>query len=154
MKTLAKKSLYSPNVYQGCLSRIDRLMQESKPQWGSMSAAQMFAHCTEILEVTNGKELKDTPFIVKLFKGMIRNMVVNEKPYPKNSKTHPQYRQATEKDFEVEKQRLLDALAKFVNMDKEKAENIKHPIFGKMSEEEKGWSMYKHLDHHLSQFGV
>jgi hypothetical protein len=110
-----------------------------------MSAAQMFSHCAEILEVANGRDLKNTPLIAKLFKGMIRKMVVNEKPYPKNTKTHPQYRQTTDKDFETEKKRLLLALDKL---------QIIHPLFGRMSRQEKGWSMYKHLDHHLTQFCV
>ena len=118
-----------------------------------MTAAQMLAHCSEIQEVTNGKELKNTPFIVKLFRGMIRNMVLSEKPYPKSSKTHPQYKQTTDRAFDAEKNRLLAALAQFAD-GREKTESIEHALFGKMTTDEKGWSMYKHLDHHLTQFGV
>ena len=151
MDTLVKKSLYSHDVYQRCLARIGKLTPETQPQWGSMSAAQMLAHCAEIQEVTNGKALENTPFMVKLFKGMIRKMVVNEKPYPKNTRTHPQYKQMAEQDFETEKGRLLGALAQFIE---EEGTPGRHPLFGAMSVEEKGWSMYKHLDHHLSQFGV
>jgi hypothetical protein len=154
MEKLIKKSLYSPEVYRECLDRIEKLTPETRPRWGTMSAAQMLSHCAEIQEVSNGKELKNTPFPVKLFKGLVRNMVVNEKPYPKNSKTHPQYRQTAARDFETEKRRLLAALDQFVNMDQKQAEAIRHPLFGKMSPEEKGWSIYKHLDHHLTQFGV
>ena len=154
MEKLTKKSLYSPEVYQDCLNRIEQLTSASKPQWGSMTAAQMLSHCAEILEVANGKELKNTPLLVKLFKGMIRNMVVNEKPYPKNTKTHPQYKQMADCDFTAEKKRLLNALDKFYNFDKEHAGQPEHPLFGAMTTEERGWSMYKHLDHHLTQFNV
>ncbi len=55
--------------------------------------------------------------------------------------------------FANEKKHLLDALAQFVD-GKEKFESAGHPLFGKMTVEEKGWSMVKHLDHHLTQFGV
>ena len=96
---MEKKSLYASEVYENCQSRIGQLTPETQPQWGSMTAAQMLAHCAEIQEVSNGKELKNTPFIVKLFRSMIRNMVVNEKPYPKNTKTHPQYLQTKDCDF-------------------------------------------------------
>ena len=150
---MEKKSLYSTGVYEDCLSRIKKLTPETQPQWGTMTAAQMLAHCSEIQEVTNRKELKNTPFIVKLFRGMIRNMVVNEKPYPKSSKPHPQYLQTKDCDFANEKKHLLDALAQFVD-GKEKSESAEHPLFGKMTIEEKGWGMYKHLHHHLTQFGV
>ncbi len=150
---MEKKSLFSSEVYQDCLNRIEKLTSETQPQWGSMTAAQMLAHCAEIQEVSNGKELKNTPFIAKLFRGMIRKMVINDRPYPKNTKTHPQYLQTKACDFANEKKRLLDALAKFVD-GKEKSEATEHPLFGKMTAEEKGWGMYKHMDHHLTQFGV
>lgn len=56
---------------------------------GKMNAAQMLAHCCEIQDVANGKDLKGTPFLVKLFKNIVRKTVVGEKPYKKNSPTHP-----------------------------------------------------------------
>jgi len=153
MEKLVKRSLYATEVYQECLARIEKLTPDTVPQWGSMTAAQMLSHCAEIQEVSNGKELKNTPFVAKLFKGMIRNMVVNDKPYPRNTKTHPQYQQLSERNFESEKRRLLGALEVFASPHGVPG-GSRHPLFGKMTAEEKGWSMYKHLDHHLSQFGV
>ncbi len=151
METLTEKSLYSAEVHQECLERIGKLASDTQPQWGKMSVAQMLAHCAEIQEVANGKELKNTPFIARLFKGMIRNMVLNNKPFPKSTKTHPQYLQTAKRDFEREKNRLLAAVDTFVSAGAAPGE---HPFFGPMTAEEKGWSMYKHLDHHLQQFGV
>ena len=148
---MERKSLYNPEVYQSTLARIDKLTVESTPQWGKMAPAQMMAHCAEILDVTNGKPLDNTPFFARLFKGMIRKMVVGEKPYPKNSKPHPQYVQTSTKDFVMEKQRLLKALEQWKGMEGEQTE---HALFGVLTREEKGWSAYKHLDHHLTQFGV
>ena len=60
-------SLYAPEVYDTCLRRIDAVTEETRPQWGSMSAAQMLSHCAEIQEVSNGKDLVGTPLIVRLF---------------------------------------------------------------------------------------
>ncbi|NIV95509.1 DUF1569 domain-containing protein [candidate division KSB1 bacterium] len=151
---MIKKSLYESEVYQECLNRLEQIKPDSKPGWGKMTAAQMLSHCAEIVEVMNGKELKNIPFVAKLFKGIIRKMVLSEKPYPRNSGTHPQYEQESDRDFETEKKRAFDALDKFVNADIEVARQLKHPLFEEMTPEEKGWSMYKHLDHHLRQFGV
>jgi len=93
--------------------------------------------------------------LVKLFKGQIRKMVVGPKPYKKETPTHPQYRMAaTSKEFDTEKEHLLNALEQFFSEDQERSNRRKHPLFGLMTREEKGWSMFKHLDHHLSQFGV
>ncbi len=151
---MEQKTLYDQAVYQQIRNRIDQLTSETKPQWGKMGAAQMLAHCSEILEVANGKPLKNTPLLARVFKGMIRKMVVSEKPYPKSTQTHPQYKQKDPKNFENEKLRLLAALERFKEMEGEEAKKVIHPLFGTMSPEEKGWSSYKHLDHHLTQFGV
>ncbi len=151
---MEKKSLYDSQVYEECTKRVQQLTEEMPAQWGSMNAAQMLAHCSEILEVSNGKELKNTPFLAKLFKGYIRKMVVGDKPYGKGTKTHPQYLQRDSGDFQEQKSRLLSSLDTFHTMDKQQATSIRHAMFGTMSLEERGWSAYKHLDHHLTQFGV
>ncbi len=148
---MARANLYDFETYQHALARIERLTADSKPQWGRMDAAQMLAHCAEIVEVTNGKPLENTPLVARLFKGMIRKMVVGEKPYPKGTRTHPQYLQTSDRDFAKEMARLLAALDRFKQREGAETE---HSMFGVMTREEKGWSMYKHLDHHLRQFGV
>jgi hypothetical protein len=148
---MEKQSLYDQQVFEETLKRIDNLTPETKPQWGKMDAAQMLAHCAEVIDVSNGKPLKNTPFLVTLLKGPIKKAVVGPKPYPKNSKTHPQYRQTEPKNFEEEKGRLLNSLDKMKELEGKK---IYHSLFGVMSQEDKGWAMYKHLDHHLQQFGV
>ena len=149
-----KKSLYDSQVYQECVDRINIITEDTKPIWGSMDDAQMMSHCAEVQAVMNGKPLVGTPFIIKLFKGFVKKMVINEVPYRKHTKTHPQYFQRSDKDFSTEKRRLLIELDKFVNMDKQTAIGIKHSLFGTMTLEERGWSTYKHLNHHLMQFGV
>jgi hypothetical protein len=152
MSKLVKKSLYASGVYQECIDRIERLSENTYAQWGAMDAAQMISHCAEVLEVMNGKDLRNTPFMVKLFKPLIRHVVVNDKAYSNSMKTHPQYMQNTERVFEFEKRRFLQALEDFINHSSAETNEISHPLFGKMSVQEKGWSMYKHLDHHLRQF--
>ncbi len=148
---MTKQSLYPPDVYRRTLARLDALTPEARPQWGTMTAAQMLAHCAGVIEVANGKPLENTPLLARLFKGLIRRMVVGERPYPKSTRTHPQFLQTSEREFETEKRRLLDALERFRETE---GERIPHPLFGEMSAAEKGWAMYKHLDHHLTQFGV
>ena len=145
------KSLYSEDAYSEIVSRINKVTAGAKPEWGTMTAAQMLAHSSEVLEVANGKALENTPWIAKLFKGYIKKMVISEKPYPKSSQTHPQYVQKEDRDIEAEKERLLAALATFKS---QRGHPIEHPLFGLLTEDEKGWAQYKHLDHHLTQFGV
>lgn len=151
MESDAKKNLYKPEDYRECLDRMGRLSADSQPVWGTMTVGQMLAHCAEVQEVANGKRLQKTPLIVRLFKGTIRKMVLSDKPYKKSLQTHPQYRQPEDRDFDAEKQRLLAALASFSGDD---SRGTPHPLFGPLTRDEKGWSCWKHLDHHLRQFGV
>lgn len=111
----------------------------------------MLAHCAEVQDVANGKPLVGTPWFVRLLAPFIRRTVVSENPYPKGLRTHPQYVQAAVRDFETERARLLVALEGFRAA---RHSPGSHPLFGDMTEAERGWASYKHLDHHLRQFGV
>ncbi len=146
--------LFKEEDFKSCLARIENLGMENTAQWGTMDISQMLAHCAEVQEVLNGKALKDTPFLLKLFKGFIKKSVISKKPYPKNSKTHPQYIVESKKDFTAEKTRLVNALQNMQNERIEDSKSITHTLFGNMSRAERGWAAYKHLDHHLNQFGV
>ncbi len=145
--------LYHPKTYQECIDRINQLTPETKPKWGKMDVGQMLAHCSEIQEVFNGKELKKSPALFKLFKGFIKKAIVNKKPYKHSSPTHPQYKQTSPKKFSEQKSRLLKALEQFKS-DYDQGKEVKHTLFGVMPDEERGWGAYKHLDHHLKQFGT
>lgn len=143
--------MYDLATYNSMIERINRLTPSSQAEWGKMNVGQMLAHCAEVQDVSNGKPLKGTPWFIKLFGGLVKKMVINDKPYPKNLRTHPQYLMTDPEDFETQKSRLLLSLKTMHALGKTTS---RHPIFGVMTPEEKGWGMFKHLDHHLSQFGV
>lgn len=153
MATTERKSLALPAGNQECRDRTGKLAPDTAPLWGEMTTAQMMAHCAEVLEVAGGKEMRGTPWFIKLLKPFIRKMVVGPKPYSRSTKTHPQYIQAGDKEFGAEKERLLAAMDAFTEMCTGRT-RIAHPLFGEMTVDEAGWAMYKHLDHHLVQFGV
>lgn len=146
------KNLSDDKAYEECRARIGRLRADSDPGWGSMSAGQMLAHCAEVQEVANGKPLAGTPWFIRLFAPLIRRAVVSGKTYPRGLRTHPQYLQTTERDFEAERTRLLEALVALRAT--HGGPTVPHPLFGDMTETERGWASYKHLNHHLTQFGV
>lgn len=145
--------LQDPRVYERCRTRLGLLRADSRPRWGQMSVGQMLAHCAEAQEVFNGKPLEGTPWYVRLLAPVVKRGVVGGRPYPRGVMTHPQYRVTEEREFEKEKARLERALDAFLARD-DAGHGVVHPIFGRLTEEEAGWAAYKHLDHHLEQFGV
>ncbi len=148
---MTRTHLLDDPTYSRMLERIGALEPDSQAMWGKMNVAQMLAHCAEVLEVSNGKELKGTPWFFRLIGPWIKRMITNDKPYPRNSPTHQQYIMTGAKDFEHERARLLAVLEALRAAG---PQAFRHPIFGQMTAEEVGWSGYRHLDHHLQQFGV
>jgi hypothetical protein len=57
-------------------------------------------------------------------------------------------------DFEAECSRLATRIDQVVQRGATKTEGLVHPFFGRLSGDEWGRLIYKHLDHHLRQFGV
>jgi len=93
--------------------------------------------------------------IMKLFlKPMMRSVIIGPKAYKRNAPTAPYFKAVDVHDFELEKQRLLNNVSQYSTGGKEKAECINHAWLGKLRSTEWSWAMYKHLDHHLKQFGV
>ena len=151
---MERKNFYDDATYSALLDRISRVTGDAQPQWGKMNAAQMCAHCTEVAEVSNGKALLNTPWYVRMMGEVIKKMVVSERPYPRSSKTHPQFEIGPDADFEEQQARLLGVLATMHSAGPAHAAAIRHPLFGSMTGDEYGWLTYKHLDHHLTQFDL
>ena len=148
-------SLYEGGIQQKATERINALTAESRPEWGKMNVAQMCAHCTEAFEVMNGeKPLRKAPRIPRPFRGVILQYLTSDKPFLKNTPTHPQYKKVDELQLDGEKKRLVAAIDRFVTEDEATANARAYPFFGEMTADQRGVWMYKHLDHHLRQFGV
>ena len=58
------------------------------------------------------------------------------------------------KDFETEKERLVVFLRNTQQLGEDYFDGKESHSFGKLSKEEWNNMFYKHIDHHLSQFGV
>lgn len=73
-----------------------------------MNAAQMLAHLSIPYDIAYGKKESNTLSFGKLMlKLFVKNVVVGDKPYSKNSRTSPDFIVADERDFETEKGRLI-----------------------------------------------
>ncbi|RZJ66435.1 MAG: hypothetical protein EOO47_25375, partial [Flavobacterium sp.] len=81
-------------------------------------------------------------------------LVVGEKPYKKNLHTAPSFLIADEREFEKEKTRLINYLNKTQQLGEVHFDGKESLSFGKLNKTQWNNMFYKHLDHHLSQFGV
>jgi hypothetical protein len=148
------KSLFQRDAYLDILGRINRLTPESAAIWGKMTVAQMLAHCQKPVEVATGDLKLKRGLIGILFGSMTKKKMTGTEPFSKNLPTDPNFKIAGSKDFYREKNRLVALLNQFVAAGKEGITKDSHPFFGKMSIDEWDVLLWKHLDHHLRQFGV
>ena len=149
------KDIFSKEVTEEVIGRINNLTAETQPIWGKMSVGQMFAHCSVaykyVFDNTYKKPKGLKKFIMMKF---IKPMIVSEKPYKKNGVTSPDFKMTTPKEFEEEKKQLIDYLNKTQELGGDHFHYKESHSFGIMTRDEWNNMFYKHLDHHLTQFGV
>lgn len=144
------KNLYDSEVKKEIIDRINRLTPDSPRQWGKMNAAQMLAHCQMPLGVATGSHKLKSNFLLSLIGSMVKSKLYDDKPFKRGLPTDRSFIMKDEKDFEKEKKALIDMINAFTenNMSGEK-----HPFFGRLTNEQWSKGTWKHLDHHLRQFG-
>ncbi|MEE9407236.1 MAG: DUF1569 domain-containing protein [Polaribacter sp.] len=149
------KNIFDKKITNEIIKRIDTLTPETQANWGKMSVSQMFAHCCVTYEmIYTEKHPKPNGFVKMMLKLFVKNKVVSESSYPKNGRTAPQFIISDEREFGTEKKRLVDYIIKTQELGEQYFDGKESHSFGKLSSTEWNNSFYKHLDHHLTQFGV
>ena len=92
--------------------------------------------------------------IGRLFGWIFKNKLHDDVQWKHGLPTSPQFVIKDERNFEVEKNKLLDVVQRFHTGGPSKVGKFPHPMFGAFTSEQWGRAMWKHLDHHLRQFGV
>ena len=148
------KNLFDKDCYDEISRRLNTLTPASQRQWGKMDAAQMLAHCKAAFTVPLSDKKIPRSFLGLLVGWMVKAKLYNDSPWKKNLPTAPNFIIKGERDFEKEKQELFGLISQFYNGGPANVGKFPHPMFGAYTSEQWGQSMYKHLDHHLRQFGV
>jgi hypothetical protein len=116
-----------------------------------MDVAQMLAHCQMPLGVAIGRHKLKRNFLLSLIGPFFKSKLYDAKPFKRNLPTDKSFIMADPKDFEKEKKGLISMINDFTE---EKMVDEAHPFFGKLTKEQWSKGTWKHLDHHLAQFGV
>ena len=148
------KNLFEKNTYEETLHRMDQLTPASQRQWGKMTVSQMLAHCKAAFRVPLSDKPMPKLLIGRLLGWAFKKKLYDEVPWKKGLPTSPEFRIRDERDFNKEKTELRELINRFYTLGPTGAGRYPHPVFGSFTAEQWGKMMWKHLDHHLRQFGV
>lgn len=148
------QTLFDPDTLQAVVNRVAALRSDSQRQWGKMSPAQMLEHTSRVLEMAIGKPPVSQMLIGKLVSWMVRKEFLGEQPFRKNAPTGPALIVKHEPDFAAVQARATALLREFHDLGERGCDGNVHGFFGKLSGAQWGVTQFKHLDHHLRQFGV
>ncbi len=148
------KNLFQADAVDEVISRIDKLQPASQRQWGKMEVAQMMAHCSAALDLASGRLIRPRILLGRLLGPLVRPIYSNDKPFSRNNPTDKKLVISDPRDFGREQEQLKVWIRQFHQGGEAQCTSHPHPFFGALTPHEWSTGMYKHLDHHLRQFGV
>lgn len=140
------------------VSRLQQLEPTSERNWGTMSAGEMLCHLGDAGDSVLGRRIP--PGAVPpnpLPRPMVWLLLYSPIPFPKGVETRPGVNPKKEgtrpAEFAQDRARVVEGLQALAVSPAEKLSPT-HFRFGKMSRNAWHHWAFKHVDHHLRQFGV
>ena len=149
------QNIFNHKDYQSLISRLNSITALSEKLWGKMDASQMIIHLKDQLDIALGNKpaAAQGPFIFRTALG--RYLVLYVFKWRKGKEKTPREMDAELQgkvitDFESDKHLLLMRLHEFATAEK----FSDHPFFGPLTKQQWGRLAWKHINHHLEQFGA
>jgi hypothetical protein len=132
--------------------RLDAITSASAPRWGRMDSRQMLAHLSDGVRMALG-ELTVQPRGGPLRFPPIRHAIIHWLPFPKSAPTAPELLTRRAEDWDAERAVLKHLLERLGALEGAR-DWPEHPAFGRLGSRDWGALVYRHVDHHLRQFGA
>lgn len=132
-------------------TRIGALSPDLPARWGKMDAPGMVAHLAASMRMTLGTlpiPMRRLP--LRYFP--LKQLILYVLPMPKGAPTAPELQRPCV-SWDDEMRALREGLDEFAQREA-RGSWPAHPAFGAMSGRAWGVLAYKHIDHHLRQFGA
>lgn len=149
------KNLFDRSNAAEIILRIDAVQPTNVRLWGKMTAPQALAHCSGAMEWAVGDKRPPRMFVGRLLGPLVKKKVVSDdKPLARGTPTSPELVISDERDLASERARLHALVDRFSTAGPKGCTSHPHTFFGQLSPDEWAVLMYKHVDHHLRQFGA
>ncbi len=145
-------SLRDEKVRNGQVERLQKLTPETKGKWGRLSAPGMVCHLIDGLKMALG-DVEVASLNKKIYQSFpIKHLIIYVVPFPKNVPTAPELLATAPSDFEGDRRQLAELMERLAKGPAGKGPS--HPFFGPLTNEEWNALQWKHVEHHLKQFGI
>jgi hypothetical protein len=135
--------------------RIAQLRPDSERLWGKMNPAQALEHCSRGMEMALGDKNPPRVMVGRILGWIVKPLALgNDEPMRRNSPTAKELVVQDERDLATERARLCGLIDRFAAAGPKGCTKHPHAFFGRLTPDQWAILMYKHLDHHLRQFGV
>jgi len=149
------KNLFEAARVEEVKQRIAQMKPDSARQGGTMKPAQALEHCSRGLETALGDRKAPRVLVGRILGWVVKPKVMeNDEPLRRNSPTAKILVVQDERDLETERTRLCGLIDRFAAAGPAGCTTHPHALFGRLTPDEWAILTYKHLDHHLRQFGV
>jgi hypothetical protein len=150
------KTWFDASDRRAVVGRLDGLKPTSTPRWGRMTAHQTLCHLADPIRVALGEKVA-APVSGPLRVPGLRHAVVWILPWPKGAPTAPDFLagkgMTKPTNFQRDKRTLLILFDRLASLS-DKGPIPEHPLFGAIGRSGWGRLMWRHVDHHLRQFGL
>ena len=120
-----------------------------------MNAPQALAHCSVAMEWAVGDSHPPRMFLGRIFGRLAKARAINSvEPLKPNTPTAKALIVQDQRDLSAEQRRLCTLIDRFASAGPQGCTSHPHSFFGPLTPGEWARLMYKHLDHHLRQFGA
>jgi len=133
------------------IQRLQQVRPDAQPAWGTLNAPRMLCHVADQMRVALG-DLSSKPVHTWASRTLLKFLVINTgfEPPRGKVKTAPEMLSAQPATWEAD----LFACVELAERVGTGSACAVHPTFGPLSPEQWGRLCWKHLNHHLVQFGV
>jgi hypothetical protein len=133
------------------IQRLQGLTPATKARWGKFDAPRMLCHLSDTLGMALG-EVPTKSANRKAFQRFpLKHLILYVLPWPKSTPTAPELLTTAPKDFDADRRRIVEQINRIAAAPNTKGPE--HPFFGPLTNEEWNALQWKHIDHHLKQFG-
>ena len=146
------KSIWQDESRQQLTDRVGRLVSDRRAEWGTFTAPKMICHLADSLKMAMG-DLKVASKRLPIRYPPLKQLIIYVAPFPKGAPTAPELLARKPKAYADD---LADVQALLARAGSARTTGTwpEHPAFGALSKRAWGVLIYRHMDHHLRQFGA